>query len=159
MNCLFGSIKVTKNSNLDKYKYTGYGIGYGSHSEFFFTDGSFGKNFIIFGAHVSSSVHVDNKGKYILILLEGPTQGLDGTTFTAKAKYPIGFTQSGKRFVLSLHYNGRNRFVFVNATKAYQFKAKNSEITDYSLFFFSVDFNPFDNNDILAIHKHLMKKP
>ena len=182
MNCLFGSVKVTKNSDLDKYKYTGYGIGYGSHSEFLFTDGSYGKNFIIFGAHVSSSVHVDNKGKYILILVEGPTQGLDGTTFTAKAKYPISFTQSGKRFVLSLHYNGSNRFVFVNTTKVYQFKAKNSEITDYSLFlgnvskdftinnikktglkgaviFFSVDFNPIDNNDILAIHEYLMKKP
>ena len=133
MNFLFGSVKVTKNSDLDKYKYTGYGIGYGSHSEFLFTDGSYGKNFIIFGAHVSSSVHVDNKWKDILILVEGPTQGLDGTTFTAKAKYPISFTQSGKRFVLSLHYNGSNSFLFVNATKVYQFKAKNSEIKDYAL--------------------------
>ena len=82
---------------------------------------------------MSSSVHLDNKGKYILILVEGPTQGLDGTTFTAKAKYPISFTQSGKRFVLSLHYNGSNSFLFVNATKVYQSKAKNSEIKDYAL--------------------------
>ena len=124
MNCLFGSVKVTKNSDLDKYKYTGYGIGYGSHSEFLFTDGSYGKNFIIFGAHVSSSVHVDNKGKYILILVEGPTQGLDGTTFTAKAKYPISFTQSGKRFVLSLHYNGSNRFVVLILQKCINSKQK-----------------------------------
>ena len=64
-----------------------------------------GKNVIIFGADMSSSVHVDNKGKDILILGEGPTQGLDDTTLTAEAKYPINFTQSGKRFVLSLHYN------------------------------------------------------
>ena len=40
---------------------------------------------------MSSSVHVDNKGKVILILGEGPTQGLDDTT-TAEAKYPISFT-------------------------------------------------------------------
>ena len=48
-------------------------------------------------------MHVDNKGKYFLILGEEPTQGLDDTTLTAKAKYPTNFTQSGKRFVLSLH--------------------------------------------------------
>ena len=77
-------------------------------------------------------MHVD-KGKDILILGGRPTQGLDGTTFTAEAKHPINFTQSGKRFVLSLHYNGSNSFLYVNATEMYQFKAKNSEIKDYAL--------------------------
>ena len=72
---------------------------------------------------MSSSVHAD-KGKDIVILGEGPTQGLDDTTLTAAATYPINFTQSGKRFVLSLHYNGGNSFLFVNATKVYQLKAK-----------------------------------
>ena len=56
---------------------------------------------------------------------------------TAEAKYPVNFTQLGKRFVHyhyeSLHYNGSNSFLFVNATKVYQFKAKNSEIKDYAL--------------------------
>ena len=80
---------------------------------------------------MSSTVHVDNKGKNILILGEGPTQGLDDTTLTAEAKYPINFTQPNKRFVLSLHYNGSNSFLFVNATKIYQFKAKDSEIKKY----------------------------
>ena len=82
-----------------------------------------GKNDIIFGADMSSSVHVDNKGKDILILGEGPTKGLDDTTLTAKAIYPINFTQPNKRFVLSLHYNGSNSFLFVNTTKIYQLKA------------------------------------
>ena len=83
---------------------------------------------------MSSSVHVDNKGKDILgILGEGPTQGLDDTTLVAEPKYPINFTQSGKRFVLSLHYNGNNSFLFVNATKIYQPKAKHSEVKDYTL--------------------------
>ena len=58
------------------------------------------KKLIIFGVDMSSSVHVDNKERDILILGEGPTQGLDSTIFTAEAKYPINFTQSGKRFVL-----------------------------------------------------------
>ena len=132
-NCLFWSVKLTKDADLDKYKYTGYSIIFDSCSQFLFTDRSYGKIVIIFGADMSSFVHVDNKGKDILILGEGPTQGLDDTTLTAEAKYPINFTQSGKRFVLSLHYNGSNSFLFVNATKVYQFKAKNSEIKDYAL--------------------------
>ena len=47
---------------------------------------------------MSLSAHIDwILWKDILILVERPTQGLDGTTFTAEAKYPINFTQSGKR--------------------------------------------------------------
>ena len=79
-----------------------------------------GKNVIIFGA---------------VILGEGTTQGLDNTILTAEAKYPIDFTQSNfciKRFVLSPHYNKSNS-LFVNATKIYQFKAKNPEMNNYTL--------------------------
>ena len=81
---------------------------------------------------MSSSVH--NKNKNILILGERPTQGLDDTTLTAEAKYPINFTQAGKRFVLSLHYIGKNSFLFVNAIEIYQFKAKDSEIRFLNIF-------------------------
>ena len=56
-----------------------------------------GKNAIIFGADMSSSVHIENKGKDILLLGEGSTQGLDDTTLTAEAKYPVNFTQPNKR--------------------------------------------------------------
>ena len=52
---------------------------------------------------MSSSAHIDDKNKDVLILGDGPTQGLDDTTLTAQAKYPINFTQPRKRFVLSLH--------------------------------------------------------
>ena len=71
-----------------------------------------------------SFVHINNKNKDILILCEGPTQGLGDTKLTAEAKYPINFTQKRKKLVLSLHYNGSNSFVFVRATKIYQFKPK-----------------------------------
>ena len=81
---------------------------------------------------MSSSVHIDNKGKDILILCERPTQGLDDTTLTAEAKYPINFTWSVKRFVLSLHYNENNSFLFFNATRVYHFKVKNSKISKIS---------------------------
>ena len=96
INCLFGFVKLTKNADPDKYKYAGYSIGFDSRSEFLFTDGNYGKNVIIFGADMSSWMHVDNKGKDILVLVEGPTQGLDDTTLTAEAEHPINFAQSGK---------------------------------------------------------------
>ena len=131
---MFGSVKLTKNADPDKYKYSGYGIGFGSPSEFLLNDGSVGKNVIIFGAGMSSSVHIDMTNKDILILCERPTQGLDDTTLTAEAKYPINLTKSKEKFVLSVHYNGSDSFLFVNATtKIFQFKAKGSEIKPYLL--------------------------
>ena len=102
-NCLFGSVKLTKNADPDKYKYSGYGIGFYSRSEFSFTDGSVEENIIIFGAGMSSSLHIDNKNKDVFIPGEGPIQKLDDITLTAESKYPINLTKSGKRFVLSLH--------------------------------------------------------
>ena len=47
-NCLFGSVKLTKNAHLDKYNYTGYGIGFYSGSDTLFTDESFGKKILLF---------------------------------------------------------------------------------------------------------------
>ena len=88
-------------ADLDQDKYTGCDIGFDSCSEFLFTDRSNGKNVTIFWADMSSSLHVDNKWKDILVLGEGPAQVLDETTLTAEAKYPINFTQSRKRFLLS----------------------------------------------------------
>ena len=103
---------------------------------------------------MSSSVHIDNKGKDILILGKGSTKRLDSTTLTAEAKYPINFTQSGKRFILSLHYNGSNSFLFVNATKVYQSKAKNSEIKDYALCLGNVS----KNFTIINMRKNRIKR-
>ena len=116
-NCLFGSVKLTKNADPDKYKYNGSDIDFDSHSEFSFADGTWEK---------TSSVHIGNKNKDISILGEGPTQGLDDTTLTAEVEaiYPINFAQLNRRFVLSLHHNGSSSFLFANATKICQFKAK-----------------------------------
>ena len=69
----------------------------------------------------------------LIILDEVPTQRLDDTTLTAEAIYPINLTQPNKRFILTLHYNGSNCFLFVNATNMYQLKTKNSEVNDYAL--------------------------
>ena len=108
------------------------------------------KNVIIFWADMGSSVPIDNKNKNILILGERPPQGLNDTTLTAEAKYPINFTQSRKKFVLTLDYNGSNRFLFVNATKIYQIKAKDSKIKEYSLCLGNI-LNDFTINNFLLI--------
>ena len=79
------------------------------------------------------SGHIDNKNRVILILGEGPTQGLDYIRLAVAAKYPINFKQSAKRFILNQHYNGNNSLLFVNVTKKYKLKAKYSEIKKYTL--------------------------
>ena len=73
---------------------------------------------------MSSSVHLDNKGKDILILGKGPTQGLDETTLTAEAQYSINLSRSNRKFCLNLHYNGSNSFLFVNSTKNISIQSK-----------------------------------
>ena len=76
---------------------------------------------------MSSSAHIDNKKKDILVLGIGPTQGLEHT-LTAAKMYSINFTVTKKKFCLSLHYNEANSYLFVNGTEIYKFKAKDSEI-------------------------------
>ena len=76
-----GFTKLTKNADLDKYKYSDCGIRFDSLSEFSLTNGSMSKTFVIFGVDMSSSVHINNKDKDILILAEGPTQWLDKQQF------------------------------------------------------------------------------
>ena len=132
-NCLFRFVIVTKNAIPDKCKGSAHSIGFDSHSEFSFADGSMGRNFIIFGANMSSSVKIDNKGKDILIFGKGPKQVIDNTALTAEVKYPNNFTQPNKRFVLSLYYHGRNSFLFINATKIHQRKECSSKIKEYAL--------------------------
>ena len=74
---------------------------------------------------MSSSSHIDNKKKDILVLGKGPAQG---HTLTAEKIYSINFTVTKKKFCLGLHYNGANSFYLLNGTEIYKFKAKDSEI-------------------------------
>ena len=63
-NSLFVAVKLVKNADIDKYKYSGYVIKFGSKGIFSFPTGRFGKNVMIFGVDMSSSVHVDNKRRH-----------------------------------------------------------------------------------------------
>ena len=126
-NCLFGSVKLTKNVDIDKYGYSGYGIWF-DRNTCFSVGNKIGKNVIIFG--VEQKLITEKKD--ILILGIGPTQGLEHT-LSAEKTYSINFTKTNTKFCLSLHYNGVNSYLFVNGTEIIKFKANDLEILAYSL--------------------------
>ena len=96
-NCLFGTVSLTKNTDNDRYGYSGYGIGFDRHGSFSFPGTGLGRNVIIFGVDMSSSWKIDNRKKDILILGKGPTQGLEHT-LSAEKMYSINFTEHNKTF-------------------------------------------------------------
>ena len=53
-NALFGAVKLTKNTDIDKYKYSGYGIGFDGHGFYSHPSRGTGRNVIIFGVDMSS---------------------------------------------------------------------------------------------------------
>ena len=113
---------------------------------------------------------------------KGPTQGLGEHSLTAEKMYSINFSATGKRFCLSLHYNGANSYLFVNGTEMIKFKAKDSELDsnilclgniskDFSVnnmkketvlygtaYGFSVDYGIISVENILNVRKYLTKK-
>ena len=130
---------------------------------------------------MNSSSHIDNKGKDILNLGKGPTQGLGEHSLSAGKMYSIKFPKVNTKFCLSLHYNGANYYLFVNGTEIHKFLAKDSMIAPNNLclgnvskdssasnmkkagfngeiYDFSVDYDSTDVDDIKVIHKYLMKK-
>ena len=98
---------LTKNADIDKYGYSGYGIGFDRRSSLSFPGGVFGQNVLMFGVDMSFSAHIGNKKKGILVLRKRPTQWLE-YSLTAEKTYSINFTMTKKKFCLSLHYNGAN---------------------------------------------------
>ena len=102
-----GAVTLTKNADIDKYRYSSYGIGFDRRSGFPFPGGGFGQNVLIFGVDMSSSAHIDNKKKDILVIGKGPTQASEHT-LTAEKMYCINFMVVRIKLCLSLHYNGAN---------------------------------------------------
>ena len=118
---------MTKNFDINQYKYHGYGVGFSRKAKFSFGDG-YARNCIIFGTDLTNSSHANNKSSNILVLGKYFIQEINGKTIYAEKLYSINFTENSKRFCLSLHYNGANSYLFVNGTEIHKFKAKDSEI-------------------------------
>ena len=131
-NALFGAMQITKNAtDNDKNNYKGYGICFDERSEFGHTITEGGRahttdarNVLMFGADMSSSVHATNRANHIYLMGTGLTQGINDTTIYAEKNFYRNFTDFGKKFVLSLHYNGDNSYLFVNGRQKLKLKLK-----------------------------------
>ena len=135
-NALFGAMQITKNAiDSDKNNYKGYGICFDERSEFGHTITEGGRshttdarNVLIFGADMSFSVHATNRPNHIHLTGTGLTQGINDTTIYAEKNFYRNFTDFGKKFVLSLHYNGDNKYLFVNGKQELTFEAKKDQL-------------------------------
>ena len=110
---MFGAVKITKNANILHYKYEGYGICFDGESYFSFGNRIDAKKVIIFGV----------KTQNIYVLRKDFVQGINNTTIYAEKIYKTNFTEQCKKFILSLHYNGDNSYLFVNGSQELKFKS------------------------------------
>ena len=109
-------------------------------------------------------------------------QGINDTTLYAEQLFSQNFTESNKKFVLSLDYNSDNSYLFVNGKQELKFKAKNNQIIDEKLclgnlssewttsesektglygdiYDFVVDYKSINGvKPIYGMHRYLMKK-
>ena len=140
-NVLFGAMQITKNAtDNSKNNYERYGICFDERSQFGHTiteDGRVhttnGRNVLIFGADMSFSVHATNRANNIYVMGGGLTQGIHDTTLYVEKKYWRNFTDPGKKFMISLHYNGDESYFFVNGRQELKFKAKTDQLVKEKL--------------------------
>ena len=188
-NALFGAMKITKNGNTSKYNYKGYGICFDEGGTFghAIREGNFDhttnvRNVLIFGADMSFGTHKTNKANNIYVMGELFTQGINDTPLYAEKMFYRNFTDPGKRFLLSLHYNGDNSYLFVNGRQELKFKAKTDRLVKEKLcignlsdqwtasesekaglygyiYDFVIDYKSINGvKPIYDIHRYLMKK-
>ena len=131
---------------------------------------------------MSFSIHSTNKANNIYALGKEFVQVINDTAIYAEKIYKTNFTQADKKFVLSLHYNSNNSYLFVNGTQELKFKAKDDQISKEKLcvgnlsddwlttnsektglygkiYDFVVDYQAIDGvKQIYDMHRYLMAK-
>ena len=132
-NALFGAMQITKNADTSKYKYKGYGICFDEGGLFSIRNINNGRNGLIFGVHEDSVIHANNKANNMFVMGDAFVQGINNTTLYAEKIYSQNFTQPSTRFVLSLHYNGDNSYLFVNGKQKLKFKTKTESLVKQKL--------------------------
>ena len=140
-DALFGAMQITKNAtDNSKNIYKGDGICFDERSQFGHTmiEGgrihiTNGRNVLIFGADMSFSVHTTNRANHIYVMGDGFTQGIHDTTLYVERKYFRNFTEPDVKFVLSLHYNGDDSYLFVNGRQELKFKCKTDQLVKEKL--------------------------
>ena len=135
-NGLFGNLKVGNTKNTLHYRYyDGIGVFFDATESYGGTGLNELRNLIIYGVDMKNSSNDTNKKHHIYILGKSFTQGLQyGATIYAEHDYvKVNDSQVNKKFILSVHYNGDNSYLFVNGLKQFQFKAMSSLKLDNSL--------------------------
>ena len=139
-NALFGAMQITKNDDTNKYNYKGYGICFDESEEFThvrkrgnFSDTTTGRNVIIFGVDMSFSKHANNKANNIYVMGKDYIQKINDTKIYAEKMYYRNFTDPGKKFVLRLHYNDNNSYLYVNGNQELKIKAKTDHLVKEKL--------------------------
>ena len=186
-NALFGAVKITKNTDISKNKYEGYGICFDEGGTFShkvkkgnFNRTTLARNVLIFGADMSFSSHANNKANNIYVMGKDFIQGINDTTLYAEKEFHNNFTELGVKFVLS--YNGDNSYLFANSYQELKLKTKNDQVLKEKLFLgnlsnnwttnnstktgvygriydFAVDYEAINNaKQIYDMHRYLMTK-
>ena len=140
-NALFGAMQNTKMLLIiQKNNYKGYGICFDERSQFSDTiteDGhthtTNGRSVLIFGADMSFSAHATNRVNHIYLMGDGFMQGINDTTLYVEKNYWKNFTDPGKKFIISLHYDGDESYFFVNGRQELKFKAKTDQLVQEKL--------------------------
>ena len=140
-DALFGAMQITKNAtDNSKNNYKEYGIFFDEGSQFghIMSEGgrthiTNGRNILIFGADMSFSIHKTNRANHIYLMGDGLTQGIIDTTIYVEKKYFRNFTEPDVKFVLSLHYNGDNSYLFVSGRQELKFKCKTDQLVKEKL--------------------------
>ena len=137
------------------------------------------------------SSHERNRQNEISVLGKDVIKGIttvgstkEGTTIYAEKLYKHNFRKANKKFVLSLHYNGDNSYLFVKGGEELKFKTEtftdqvkqnlfcignlssdwssaNSTNTGLygNIYDFALDYEPISSvKTIYDIHRYLMKK-
>ena len=131
---------------------------------------------------MSFSKHANNKANDIYVMGKDYIQKINDTTIYAQKMFLEIFTDPGHKFILSLHYNGDNSYLFVNCREELKFKTKANQIVNTNLclgnlsnnwtrneyaktslyrnsYDFVVDYEPIVRVDpIYDMHKYLMTK-
>ena len=181
-NALFAGVKITRNAtDTSKHKYEGYGICFDEGGTFSKGGISNGRNVLIFGVHENYLLHANNKANNIYVMGDLFVQGINDTTLYAEKLYTQNFTAVDKKFVLILHYNSDNSYLFVNGKRELKFKAKDDQIVkeilclgnisdDWTaanaqktglwgeIYDFAVDYTSTNTGDIYNVHRYIMKK-
>ena len=116
-NALFGQVNVTKNADISKNKYEGYGLCFDEGGTFSKGNINNGRNVLIFGVRESSLTHANNKNNNIYVMGDLFVQGINNTTLYAEKVYSQ-----------TVHYNGHKSYLIVNGKQEIAFKAKNDQM-------------------------------